>query len=542
MAVGYIAPGARFAHYAAPRPPVTGRHQVGVLPRQADCFLKDRAAVAQLQQALAQGGTVVLCQVLAGMGGVGKTQLAAHHARQVWARGDVDLLVWITAATRTAVVSAYAQAATELLSADPADPEQAARAFLAWLEPKPGSDQRRWLVVLDDVSDPADLRGLWPPTSPNGRSLVTTRRREAALIGRDRHLVPVGLFTEDEAVAYLTVALSSRGRTEPAEELTALAHELGFLPLALSQATAYLINDGLDCATYRALLADHAQVLTDMFPDPAGLPDDQAATVAAAWALSIERADQLSPRGLAGPLLQLVSVLDPNGIPDTVLTSPPALNYLTEHRTSTAGQEKVATARDATRALRTLHRFSLIDHISTSPHQAVRVHQLIQRATRDAHPQPQRNRIAHAAADALTSAWPDIERDTALAQALRANTDALTRHAEEALYQSGAHLALFRTGRSLGEAGQVAGALHHFHQLTSTAHTRLGPDHPDTLTARSTLAWWRGEAGDVAGAVAALAEVLEDQERVLGADHPDTLTTRHNLAWWRGEARDVAGA
>ncbi|MFC5645609.1 tetratricopeptide repeat protein, partial [Kitasatospora cinereorecta] len=50
----------------------------------------------------------------------------------------------------------------------------------------------------------------------------------------------------------------------------------------------------------------------------------------------------------------------------------------------------------------------------------------------------------------------------------------------------------------------------------------LGPDHPDTLTARSNLAWWRGEAGDAAGAAAAYDQLLPDLERVLGPDHPDT--------------------
>ncbi|TWV56331.1 hypothetical protein FRZ03_04325 [Streptomyces misionensis] len=128
-----------------------------MLPRQADCF-QDRAAAAQLKQAVAEGGTVVLGQVLAGMGGVGKTQLAAHHARQAWDKGEVDLLVWVTAATRTAVVSAYAQAATDLLHADPADPERAASAFLAWLQPKPAGDQRpRAPEAIVSVFAPAGL-------------------------------------------------------------------------------------------------------------------------------------------------------------------------------------------------------------------------------------------------------------------------------------------------------------------------------------------------------------------------------------------------
>ena len=68
----------------------------------------------------------------------------------------------------------------------------------------------------------------------------------------------------------------------------------------------------------------------------------------------------------------------------------------------------------------------------------------------------------------------------------------------------------------------------------------LGPDHPDTLTTRNNLAYWRGEAGDPAAAVTAFTELLPDRVRVLGPDHPDTLTTRGALARWRGEAGDAA--
>ncbi|BDM69737.1 hypothetical protein HEK616_32240 [Streptomyces nigrescens] len=535
-------------------------HQIGVLPRQADCF-QYRAAVAQLEEAVSGGGTAVLCQVLAGMGGVGKTQLAAHHARQVWATGGVDLLVWTNATTRETVISAYAQAAAEILGSDPTDPEHAARSFLAWLEPKPGTTQRRWLVVLDDLADPAHLRGLWPPASPHGRTLVTSRRRDATLTGSGRKLVPVGLFTPDEAATYLTAALASHGRLEPPAELAALATDLGHLPLALSQAVAYLIDADMDCAAYRTLLTDRAASLTDALPDPSGLPDDQATTTAAAWALSIDRADRIPPIGLARPLLQLTAILAPNGIPAPVLVSPPALGYLTEHRTGATGpadtgvtgpadagvtapaDAEEATAHDAERALRTLHRLSLLDHTPRNPHQAVRVHQLVQRATLDALTTRQRDRLAHAAADALREVWPEIERDTALAQALRANTEALTHHAEDALYQvDGAHPLLFRMGHSLLEADQLTAAITYWQHLRRASHEHLGPDHPDALTAQVNIASCLGNAGDTAGAVSSCEEVLQQMLRVLGPEHPKTLRAKHNLAYWRGEAGDATGA
>jgi hypothetical protein len=67
----------------------------------------------------------------------------------------------------------------------------------------------------------------------------------------------------------------------------------------------------------------------------------------------------------------------------------------------------------------------------------------------------------------------------------------------------------------------------------------LGPEHPETLTARHNLAYWTGTAGDAAGARDQLAALLPIRERVLGPEHPQTLSTRHNLAYWTGQAGDT---
>ncbi|MFG2317676.1 tetratricopeptide repeat protein [Streptomyces tendae] len=526
--------------------PASWPHQVGVIPSESRSFQHRRDADL-LRAAVESGGTVVLT----GMGGVGKTQLAADYARAAW-DGGLDVLVWVTASAQSPVVSGYAQAGVELCRADPEDPEQAAKQFLAWLAPKPGQRPCRWLIVLDDIADPSDLilhpddpgnsYSLWPPVSPHGRILLTTRRRDAALFGVGRRRIEVGLFTPAESDAYLSAILTAHGRAEAAHQLTTLAADLGHLPLALAQAAAYLIDSGETAGTYRDLLTDRATTLTDLVPD--ALPDEQATALAAAWSLSIDRADTLRPVGLARPMLHLAALLDANGIPQSVLTGETARYHLAAHRTATGPtpEPTPVSLSDAVRALRVLDRLSLIDHQLDTPHQAVRVHQLIQRATRDTHTPHQHHQTSRTAADALLTAWPEIERDTNLAQALRTNADALARHAHDALYRPDAHPMLYRTGRSLGESGQVAAALHHFDHLTTTALGRLGPDHPDTLSARNHLASWRGQAGDAAGAAEAFADLLADRERVLGPDHPNTLTTRSNLATMRGRAGDAAGA
>jgi hypothetical protein len=378
-------------------------------------------------------------------------------------------------------------------------------------------------VVLDDVSDPADLDGRWPPASPTGRVLVTTRRQDAAVtIGR--HQIPVGVFTPGESLAYLTHALPP---TESADQLAALAEDLGHLPLALSQAAAYLTDTATTAADYRQLLASRTIALGDAAPD--ALPDGQRLAVAATWSLSIEHADRLRPPGLARPLLQLAAFLDANGIPDTVLASLPARTYLSLHRTNSAltgsgdgtPDREEAGERDVAVALSALRRLSLFQHTPATPHTAIRIHQLVQRAVRDTLTPSQHDQTARTCADALLAAWPDIDNDPVLAQALRANTIALTTSAEDALFLPDTHEVLYRAGRSLGEAGQVTAARHYFHRLADAAAARLGPDHTGTLAARNHLARWRGKAGDAAGAATALVDLLPDKVRVLRDDRPD---------------------
>ncbi|MFE1873011.1 hypothetical protein ACFW9N_19205 [Streptomyces sp. NPDC059496] len=112
-----------------------------------------------------------------------------------------------------------------------------------------------------------------PDERPLGRTVLTTRRRDAARIAHGRP-VPVGLFTPIEATRYLRQALALHERRDDTAELAALAKDLGYLPLALSQAAAYLDDTHLDAACYRARLADRARRLSQLLPEPGTLPDD----------------------------------------------------------------------------------------------------------------------------------------------------------------------------------------------------------------------------------------------------------------------------
>ncbi|MBC9001765.1 tetratricopeptide repeat protein [Micromonospora aurantiaca (nom. illeg.)] len=460
--------------------------------------------------------------MLVGLGGVGKTQLAANLAHRMWQDGSVDLLVWVTATSRSNIIAAYAQAIAPATGFDNTEPEQAAQRFLTWL----ATTSQRWLVVLDDLIDPDDLTGLWPPHGLRvGHAVVTTRRRDAALIA-GREVIDVALFTPAESVAYLNAKLV--GLPNLNNDPDGLAADLGHLPLALAQAVAYMIDRNLTCASYRRRYA--TRQLQDL--TPLSLPDQHRAIVGATWQLSIERADRLTA-GLAQALLKLAALLDPNGIPTELFTTSAALTYCING----SGETDDDDVRDALNVLRQLSLATLADD-----GRMLRVHALVQRAVRDSTPPGTSSALAQAAADALFESWPDAEREATLEQARRNNTEALLENSGNSLLRPNIHPVLNVAGVSLGNTGQLAATLNYFDSLYEKSKVLLGDLHPDTLTMRNNRATFRQKAGDLATAIYEFEAILRERSQVLGVDHPDTLTTRNNLATCRGEAGDSAGA
>src|SRR5262249_31097633 len=307
--------------------------------------------------------------------------------------------------------------------------EVAASHFLAWLAETP----RPWLAVLDDLSDPAVLDGLWP-WGAQGRVLVTTHRPDAAVRAHSPPGVGLGPFSDRESLASLSTRLQA-DRDQWTGAL-ALAADLGFLPIALAQAGTLMAYTGIDCREYRTRMADWRQRLA---AGNGALPP----AVADTGALALEFADRLPPTGLARPMLALISMLDPHGIPGAVLTTPAACAFLGRFGAAPVDEVQARTAVHA------LGRLGLVTIDTTSAARTVRVHELVQVASRQSLSTAECDAAALAAADALLQAWPQQAVPTASGQALRDCTARLRQIAGVLLWTPECHPVLLRAGQRL---------------------------------------------------------------------------------------------
>jgi tetratricopeptide (TPR) repeat protein len=459
--------------------------------------------------------------VLRGGGGTGKTQLAVS----AYTSGDLDLRVWVSGESTDSITAGYADAAVQLDLADvDSGAEKLAKGFLYFL----ASTNQSWIVVIDDLADPNDMTTLWPTGA--GQVLVTTRRRDAALSGGQRMVFDVDVYSPDEAQSYLherLIAQADELPTNALEQAEDLAQDLGYLPLALSQAAAVIVDQAVSCAEYRQWFADRTRQLEDLLPADADA-DGYAKAITTTWVLAIDTADKLKPVGLSRHLARLAACLDPAGTPQDVYTSEPTREFLAR----ASGQDEVSID-SARAALRVLHRLSLLTHDPRREPATVRMHSLTGRAIRQTYSAQDITELVQTASASLERAWPEVENSPALSESLRANTSALYKLHPEAIWNTAnsevvAPL-LFRSGRSLLNAGQTTAAIVYHRDLLGQSRARLGRSRT-TMVAQNNLAAAYDQAGDHSRAGWLLEQTAMDAGRFLGRDHPDTLSSWNNLA------------
>jgi tetratricopeptide (TPR) repeat protein len=499
---------------------VTWPLRCGAVPPLAAGFVVRPESASGLEQLLVQGAAVALvpargATVVAEPGSpdwtsaCGRTQLAVHHAESLWKAGELDLLVWITATSREAIVCAYAAAAAAVIGVDQAgDAESVAASFVGWL----AGTSKRWFVVLDDLSTSADVDGLWPGGEA-GRTLLTTTE-PADAFGRQLIEVPVPGLSRREALSYVLGKLTAdRGQRTGAIDLVDL---LRGEPLALGQASAVLGSSVLSCREY----VDHfdrkrAQVAP-------GLPARPAAA-AISWTLCVEQAYRLQPRGPVQPLLILAAVLDGHCMPGPVFTTAAAREFAGR---AAPGEVSAAAAWTCVASLADAGMVA-IDAAAAPP--IVRMHGAVQAAVRAAASREMLDRATQAAADALLETWPDNEQAGWLSDSLRACALSVIRLAGDQIWAGSGYRLLFRAGRSLEAANLTMLAAAHWNRVAAASERYLGPDHNDALAAGDHLAAAFLAVGRAPEALPWFRRVLADRVRMLGSEHPATIEFEFHL-------------
>ncbi|MBX3055397.1 MAG: tetratricopeptide repeat protein [Anaerolineae bacterium] len=476
-----------------------------------------------LHTQLGQRGTVAVTQAVAGLGGVGKTQLVLEYCYRHVA--EYDVLYWLRADEAATLAGEMAELAYKLGAAPRSVTDQTAlrEAALAWLHGTAG----RWLLVFDNVDEwePADLQPYLPRLG-NGGSLITSRNPRWQGLAQ---MVRLDALPPEEAAAFLRQAKPEAADAETAH----LAQLLGYLPLALEHARAYVVATGCTLADYARYLETARQELWAGAEAP--LAYDQR-TITTTWEVAFTRARQTPG---AAALLNLCCFLDPDAIPLALLRQ--AMEKPDFLEKSGFSEEKPGILGLET-ALKELGRYSLVQREG----EVVRLHRLVQTVARDQMPPATAQNTVALVVALLDEAWPykQQEMDTWPASAT------LLPHllAAAAAGERAAPIPE-RTGYLWNEAGSY---LHDraAYALAGDCYRRAlaidekvyGPDHPDVARDLNNLGTLLQAEGDLAGARPYLERALAIREKALGSHHPDVTQSLNNLGMLLQDEGDLAGA
>ncbi|ORY68246.1 P-loop containing nucleoside triphosphate hydrolase protein, partial [Pseudomassariella vexata] len=213
-------------------------------PRNED--IVDRAIFAELEVLLPPSRDYQSA-ALWGLGGSGKTQIALQFAYRS-CRDPTCSVFWVHADNETTFTQDYKSIAEKLGLTSTLEGEKLLKAVREGIE-----TDTRWVLILDN----ADNLGLFGvgqqtkdkvsslrdfiPRGPTGTVLWTSRDEQIAgsLVGA-RRAINVSSMAFDEAMALLERVGNKKVGNDEAEDAAALLTELDRLPLAISQAAAYI--------------------------------------------------------------------------------------------------------------------------------------------------------------------------------------------------------------------------------------------------------------------------------------------------------------
>jgi tetratricopeptide (TPR) repeat protein len=461
---------------------------------------------------------------ISGLGGVGKTQLALELVYRTKEKHKDCSIIWIPATNMESLYQAYLDVARQLgLSGweeQEADVNKLVQEYLS--EDNAG----QWLLVFDNADD----IDMWIakagseygtgslidylPKSRQGSIVFTTRDRKAAVKLAQQNIVEISEMNEEVATRLLQKCLVRPDlvNNDCSKDKTELLAELTYLPLAITQAAAYINENGITLGDYLSLLIDQEErvieLLSEEFEDERRYRNIKN-PVATTWLISFEQIRRREP--LAANYLSLMSCLDPKDIPQSFLPPGPSRKKETE-------------------AIGALNAYSFI--IKRPADKALDLHRLVHLAMRGW--LQKEGLLAQFSEDVikrLEEVFPsdDHKNRSIWRLYLPHALFALESHLVDANGKSRINL-MWRCGKCLYHDGRWKEAEILFGKVMEARKRLLGPEHLETLSSMAKLASTYLNQGRLAQSEELLLKVMEISKRVLGPEDPNTLTAMTAIA------------
>ncbi|EXA29007.1 hypothetical protein FOVG_19428 [Fusarium oxysporum f. sp. pisi HDV247] len=479
-----------------------------------DLFVGRDDVLARLQGLLFQEGRRKVA--LVGLGGIGKTQIALRLAHWTKEKKQDYSVFWVPALSR----ASFEQACMQIMDAcgiPTTDDSSAVESVRQHLSSKSAG---KWLLVVDNADDMQTVMGskgadtgLYRslPQSDQGRILFTTRYHKVAISVAGRNILDVPAMSRDEARSYLKEALIQEMSSTDNEVIDHLLALLAHLPLAITQAAAYLNENQISLTAYLQLFEntdrDRIELLSAEFQDDTRYEQSQD-PVATTWFISfnqIRKGDELASR-----ILMFLAYVEPKAVPQSMLPEGESQQQLT-------------------RAIGTLCGYRFLDR--RGPSKVFDMHSLVHLATRswvtanDWEKEQSQAAIARLREIFPTDEWEnrDVWRQY-LPHAIK-----LLRCPEDDWSLELCDLG-FWAGRCLHVDGRVTEAVELLEHVVAIREKTLVESHPDRLASQHALGIAYRANGQIKEAVELLEHVVAIREKTLAESHPDRLASQHELA------------
>lgn len=475
------------------------------LPYIRNVFFTGRSNVLDdLSKEFDTGSAVSLTQTITGLGGIGKTQTALEYAYRYAEK--YDWIWWIIAESEATVMKAYQEFALKikLINDTQQDNKIIREAVLTWMD-----THEKWLFIFDNLDSVSGDTAWWPRNN-RGNILITTRNQRLS-IGKG---IDVSVFTEEEAKSFLE---KRTGIYNDPQNAALLSKRLGYLPLALEQAAAF-IKDSLNFPEYLMLLDKHGLTVLE---ETDGVID-YSMPVTATWEISFEK---INIEG-AKQLLYLCAYMASDNIDSSMFSEnakllPPPLCA------------QLANDLHAIKVWKELTRFSLLH--KQDDKQSYSMHRLLQEVVRkkiDIDSQ-----WAHCCLmifiNTFDFQYGELPSHHQFIRQLP-HVEALLTHIELSLKTEIDRIKLAKLygigGIGLFYLADYIQSMYWFENAKTICEKELGTDHQDTAFIYSNIALIHKTLGNYSKALQWYHKALIIDEKVLGDSHPQTISLRNNIA------------